>query len=303
MRITDKISYCSTAPSVVALGCFDGVHCGHASVIKKAVEIAKEKKLACIVFTFDEPPKNLFSPFPIPLITSTKKKAELIEDLGADILLSVPFTHEIAKLSPTEFAERILSEHLNASHIVCGFDYTFGAMAKGNTTFLTDFCDERKIALTVMPKLEIDGDCVSSTLIRELISEGNVERAALLLGRPYSISATVISDKGLARKLGFATANQVFDGNALMPQNGVYATIARTNGVPYRAITNVGVRPTVNGSTLCAETHIFDFCDDLYGKTLEIEFIGFIRGEKKFNSVDELRSQVLKDIETAKEIL
>lgn len=300
MRIFDKISYCSPTPSVVALGCFDGVHLGHASVIKKAVDIAKELALPCIVFTFDTPPKSFFSGKSASLITSNGKKSELISALGADILLSVPFTADIAILSPNEFAEQILVKNLNAAHIVCGFNYTFGARASGNTEFLSDFCKNRGIGLTVMPKLEVDGDCVSSSLIRELIRDGNVERAASLLGRAYSISAEVIGDKGLARKLGFATANQVFPDNTLMPKNAVYETRTTLDGAAYSAITNVGTRPTVNGKVLCAETHILDFSGDLYGKTLEIEFARFIRDERKFDSIDELRTQVINDIKAVK---
>ena len=300
MRIFDKISYCSTTPSVVALGCFDGVHLGHASVIKKAVDIAKELALPCIVFTFDAPPKSFFSGKSASLITSNEKKAELISALGADMLLSVPFTADIAILSPNEFAEQILVKNLNSAHIVCGFNYTFGARASGNTEFLSDFCKNHGIGLTVMPKLEISGECVSSSLIRELIRSGNVERAASLLGRAYSISAEVIGDKGLARKLGFATANQVFPDNTLIPKNAVYETRTTLGGNVFSAITNVGTRPTVNGTTLCAETHILDFSEDLYGKTLEIEFVRFIRDERKFDSIDELKSQVLEDIETVK---
>lgn len=301
MRTFNKISYCSSTPSVVALGCFDGVHLGHASVIKRAVEIAKKISLPCIVFTFDEPPKSLFLSEPTPLITSFKKKAELISELGVDILLSVPFTMDIARLSPIDFAQKILANNLNAAHIVCGSDYTFGSMAKGNTDTLAVFCNERKIGLTVMPKLEVDGDCISSTLIRELIADGNIERATTLLGRAYSISSEVIEDKGLARKLGFATANQVFSQKALIPLNGVYATRAIIDGIRYPAITNIGTRPTVNGDTMCAETHVLDFNDNIYGKVIEIELVKFIRNEKKFNSLNELKAQILIDIQQVRD--
>ena len=153
MRTFNKISYCSATPSVVALGCFDGVHLGHASVIRRAVEIAKKLSLPCIVFTFDEPPKSLFSSVPTPLITSPEKKTKLISELGADILVSVPFTMDIARLSPIEFAKKILEHNLNASHIVCGADYTFGSMAKGNTklsskTFIFDNLGGHRVRAT-----------------------------------------------------------------------------------------------------------------------------------------------------------
>lgn len=302
MNIATKISYSSPSPSVVALGCFDGVHLGHISVICRAVEIAKELGVPCIVFTFDEPPKNLFSAEPVPLITSATKKAELISSLGVDTLVTVPFTKEIAALSPSEFAEQILIKNLNASHIVCGFNYTFGARAQGNTAFLADFCNSRGIGLSAMPRFEIGEECVSSSLIRERISCGDVETAAKLLGRAYSISANVISDKGLARKLGFPTANQVFDRKTLMPKNAVYATRALIGDKWLPAITNVGMRPTVNGGVRCAETHVIGFSGDLYGKELEIEFVAFIRDEQKFESIEALSARVLADIETVKKM-
>ena len=302
MNIATKISYSSPSPSVVALGCFDGVHLGHVSVISRAVEIARELKIPCIVFTFDEPPKNLFSAEPVPLITSETKKAELIASLGVDTLVTFPFTKEIAALTPSEFAEQILIKNLNAAHIVCGFNYTFGARAQGNTEFLADFCKERDIGLTAMPKLEICNECVSSSLIREHIARGEVENASNLLGRAYSLCAKVISDKGLARNLGFPTANQVFDEKTLMPKNAVYATRALIGGEWLPAITNVGMRPTVNGGVRCAETHIIGFSGDLYGKELDIEFVAFIRDEQKFESIEALTTRVLRDIETVKEM-
>jgi len=300
MNTATKISYSSPSPSVVALGCFDGVHLGHVSVIRRAVEIAKELGAPCIIFTFDEPPKNLFSAEPVPLIASADRKAALISQLGVDTLVTVPFTKEIAALTPSEFAEQILIKNLNAAHIVCGFNYTFGAKAQGNTEFLSDFCKERGIGLTAIPKLEIGNECVSSSLIREHILKGEVETAAKLLGRAYSLRSKVISDKGLARRLGFPTANQVFDDKVLIPKNAVYATRALIGSEWLPAITNVGMRPTVNGNARCAETHVIGFSGDLYGKELEIEFVAFIRDEQKFESIEALTERVLRDIETVK---
>ena len=302
MNIATEISYSSPSPSVVALGCFDGVHLGHVSVIRRAVEIASGLGLPCIVFTFNEPPKNLFSAEPVPLITSASKKAELIAALGVETLVSIPFKKEIAELTSEEFAEQILIKNLHAAHIVCGFNYTFGAKARGNVEFLKSFCEKREIGITETPKLEIEKECISSSLIREYITNGNVEAAAKLLGRQYSISSEVISDKGLARKLGFPTANQVFTSGTLMPKNGVYATRARIGDKWLPAITNVGMRPTVNGAVRCTETHVIDFSGDLYGKNMEIEFITFLRDEQKFNSIEELSVRVLADIETVKKM-
>ena len=302
MNIATTISYFSPSPSVVALGCFDGVHLGHVSVIRRAVEIANDLGLSCIVFTFNEPPKNLFAAEPVPLITSESKKAELIAALGVETLVTVPFTKEIADLTPDEFAEQILVKNLRAAHIVCGFNYTFGAKARGNVEFLTDFCKKREIGITAISKLETENKCISSSLIRDHIANGEIETAANLLGRTYSISAEIISDKGLARKLGFPTANQIFTDRTLMPKNGVYATRALIDNRWLPAITNIGMRPTVNGGVRCAETHVIDFSGDLYGKDLEIEFIAFLRDEQKFDSIETLSARVLADIETVKKM-
>ncbi len=305
MKITHSIHYHTDTPTVVALGCFDGVHLGHAAVIRAAKEQADRLGIATAVFTFTEPPKNFFSPHSVPLITPPAQKEALISRIGADLLLSIPFDKEIATLSAEDFLRLVLRDRLRAAHIVCGFNYSFGARGAGNVALLESFCREKGIGLTVMPPIEADGQTVSSSLIRQAVMEGDLPTVRRLLGRNYSLCARVIDGQKLARRLGFPTLNQEIPEGVAVPRYGVYAT--RIHGVdspaPLHGITNVGMRPTVKGTLLCSETHIFDFDGDLYGKELTVEFLAFLRPEAAFSSIDKLQEQVNADIVTARAYL
>ncbi len=299
--ITKKsLDFCVDRPLVVALGCFDGVHVGHTRLISEALDIAHSKNIASAVFSFKEPPKNYFFKNSAPLLTTPNEKKRLMRSLSPDLFVCVPFDSQIASLSPEEFFENILLKKLNATHIVCGFDYRFGKGGRGNSELLTELCNKHGVGLSVIPPVMIDGLSVSSSEIRKLLGDGDVKKAAVLLGRKYSICSTVVDGQHLGRTLGFPTINQLFDKNITPLRRGVYLTKVRLGHSLYSAITNVGVRPTVDGATLCAETHILDFCGDLYGKNVRVEFVDFIRPEKKFSSVEELSAQVLSDIKAAR---
>ena len=305
MNVFHSIDYHSNTPTAVALGCFDGVHLGHASVIRGAKEQAVRLGVPLAVFTFTEPPKNFFLPHSVPLITTPEEKEELIDSLGADLLLSIPFDRTIASLSAEEFLETVLRDRLKAAHIVCGFNYSFGAKGTGNTDLLSAFCKKNGIGLTVMPPLSIDGAAISSSLIRQTIEKGDLPTVRRLLGRNYSLSGRVVDGQKLARRLGFPTVNQVLRPGLAVPRYGVYVTKIRgiEPHTDFFGITNVGMRPTVNGTQLCSETNVFDFEGDLYGKELRVEFLAFLRPEQKFDSVDDLRRQVESDITDAKAYL
>lgn len=289
-------------PCVVALGCFDGVHIGHRAVIKEAVRIATAMGMQSAVWTFSEPPKNFFVPNASPLITDPAQKADYIKSLGVDRFICVDFNADIASLSPKDFFEEIILKELHAKHIVCGFNYTFGAKGAGDTALLSKLCSEKGIELSVIPPVSLDGVAVSSSLIRSCIENGNMEYANKYLGYNYSITSKVIGGQKLARKLGFPTVNLEPKENILLPPNGVYVTRVYFDGSESElfGITNVGTRPTVRADSICAETHIFDFCGDLYEKEVCVEFLHFIRPERLFDSIEELKIQVLSDIESAK---
>ena len=292
----------SSAPSAVALGCFDGVHIGHRAVIEKAIDVAKEYGLASAVFTFSEPPRNFFAPGSVPVLTDKAEKCKRISALGVDILFCVDFTADIAALSPEEFFTEVVVKQLSARHIICGFNYTFGAKSAGNTELLSALCKEHGIGLTILDPIASDGVSVSSSLIRSYIQNGDMETVRKYLGYNYSITSKVIDGQKLARKLGFPTVNLLPPQNTILPKNGVYVSKVDFEGNERElfGITNVGMRPTVKADAICAETHIFDFDGDLYGKELCVELLHFIRAERLFDSVEELREQVCSDIAYAR---
>ena len=300
MQIFNSINYLSDTPLVVALGCFDGVHVGHSYVLNTAKRKAEELGIPFCVFAFEEPPRNFFSPNSIKLLTPKEEKLRLFEAEGADIAVCIPFDENIINVAAEAFVKNILIENMQAKYIVCGYNYTFGKKALGNTALIQSICKEQDIGLTVAENVTLDGFSVSSSAIRSLLTDGDVKSAASLLGRNYSIRGNVINGQHLARKLGFPTVNIIPHEKQLTPKNGVYLTRTSFNGTSNFGITNVGIRPTVDTNIMCAETHIFDFCADLYEKEITIEFLSFIREEQKFSSVEEMAKQVKKDIEVAK---
>ena len=284
---------------IIALGCFDGVHLGHEAVIREALRASGERSLPLSVFSFQEPPKNLFATQKVPVLTPLDEKAARIEALGADTLFCVPFDRTIAEMSAEAFFA-LLCEDLGACHIVCGFNFTFGAHGRGDTALLQSLCEQKGIGLSVLPPAMQDGEPISSSRIRAYLLEGNTEKAASLLGRPYSLTAPVEQGQHLARSFGIPTANQCFPTGQAVPRYGVYAVSACVDGRAHRGVANVGMRPTVKGHLLCCETHLFDLSADLYGKELTVEFLHFLRPEQTFDSVDALFAQIRLDIERAK---
>lgn len=303
MLVFDNFEYSSPSPCVVALGCFDGVHRGHTCVLNIARNKADELCLPLCVFAFSEPPRNFFSPASVPLLTSYEEKLELFESLGVDIAVCVPFDEKILSVQALNFVNNILIDNMKAAHIVCGYNYTFGKNAVGNSEMIQKICKEKNIGVTVTPDFVINGASVSSSLIRNIVSDGDMETAALLLGRPYSISEAVVGGQHLARKLGFPTVNIIPSQGKLTPKNGVYVSRVIFDGQKKYGITNIGMRPTVDTHIMCAETHIFDFDGDLYGKKITVEFLSFLREETKFPSVEQLAKQVEIDIEAAKKYI
>ncbi|MBE6667169.1 MAG: bifunctional riboflavin kinase/FAD synthetase [Ruminococcaceae bacterium] len=299
------IDFSLPSRSVVALGCFDGVHVAHARVIAEAKKKADELSCKCVVWTFDTPPKNFFLPTPVPLLTDAEQKKDAIRALGADILVSVPFDKRTSEISPESFFDEIIIKRLNACHIVCGFDYAFGKSGKGNVEMLQSLCSAGGIGLSVIPEVLQNGVTVSSSAIREFLLNGMPEKAASLLGRPYALRSNVINGQHLARRLGFPTVNQQIPSGMLIPQYGVYVSEILTDRSAKKlyGITNVGIRPTVGGNTPYVETHIFDFSGDLYGTEIQVGFLAFLRPERKFGSTDDLSTQVKHDIEAAKKFI
>ena len=290
-------------PVSVVLGCFDGVHEGHRQVLRAGIDAAARLNCQTAVLTFDKPVRAFFAPESVSLISSDDAKLRFFEELGVSVCISLPLTAEILSIDAREFIEKIVIEKLGAIHVSCGYNYSFGKGARGDASLLEKICKEHGIGVSVVPEYRVDGLSVSSSEIRSLISNVEVKKAAALLGYPYSIASEVVSGQRLARRLGFPTVNVLPEKDMLLPKNGVYLTRTSFDGLSYYGITNVGVRPTVDTGILCAETHMFDFEGELYGKKITTEFIEFIRPEKRFSSVEDLAAQVRDDIENAKRML
>ena len=223
--------------------------------------------------------------------------------MGVDTVLCLPLHEEIFSITAEDFISNILAGRLRAAHVVCGFNYTFGARGAGNAKFLQEYGARFGISVTTVPEFKLDGAYVSSSAVREAVTAGDMETAQAYLGRPFFLRAVVVNGQHLARKLGFPTVNITPAEGLLLPKNGVYLTRVRFDNTQKYGITNVGVRPTVNTKLMCAETHIFDFDGDLYGKEIRVEFLRFIRPEQKFPSVDDMAEQIRQDIQAAKDIL
>ena len=282
---------------VIALGFFDGVHRGHGALLRRAREVADETgALACAV-TFDHHPRDLTRGEPTPLINTHQERTTLMERYyGMDEVLVLPFDRAMMEMPWREFATHILSEQMGAIHVVAGHDYHFGYKGEGNVDRLGEICQEMGIGCTIIPPVQIDGITVSSTYIRGLITQGDMERACRYLGHPHLITGTVVHGKQLGRTLGTPTANLLLPSNILVPAFGVYATRVHLAGQTYQAVTNVGVRPTVEDThQVTVEPWILDFDGDVYGQHMEVEFYTRLRGERKFESLDALRDEILRN--------
>lgn len=282
--------------SVIALGNFDGVHKGHQELIKNAVDIAKQNGISSVVFTFANHPMNVLKGTNVVKnIIDINEKAEVLEKLGVDYMVNVKFNDFIRKSEPDFFIERFLIKNLKMKHAVCGFNYTFGYMAKGDSSLLMQKGKELGFGVTIIPELKILDETVSSTRIRKLISEGKMKEYFECVGREYRIEGKVIEGQKFGRTIGFPTVNLNLLEEFVLPLNGVYITKTYVNNIEFKSVTNVGVKPTVGSFSKNAETYIFDFKGDLYGQNVKIKFVDMLRPEMKFNSVEELTLQIKKD--------
>lgn len=286
---------------VLTIGNFDGIHLGHQSLFQKVRERAKAIKGTPMVITFHPHPAQILRPGKAPSqIVSDNYKIELIFQYGIEVILSIPFTKEFAQIPARGFIQDILVDKIGMKEIVVGYDYTFGRKREGNIHLLKELGKESGFKIHVHPPVTIGTHLVSSTRVRELITSGAMEESRLLLGRPFSLSGTIISGKGIGRSLlGFPTAN-LNPKEKLIPQRGVY--VVRTEGPEglFFGVTNVGFNPTFAGKFISVETYLFDFEGDLYGRDIKIFFLKRLRGERTFSGPETLKAQITKDIEQAK---
>ena len=283
---------------VIALGFFDGVHLGHGALLRRAAEEAKKRGCESAVFTLDRPPKEVITGIPCPLINSPEDRAELVKRLyGIDEMIMVPFDDEMRTTPWDRFVTDILVGRYGAVHLVAGHDHHFGHRNQGSPELLKEKCAELGLGCDIIPAVTLDGVTVSSTHIRKLLEEGDVETARAFLGHPHVLTQTVGHGRQLGRTIGIPTANLVAPPHVLLPKRGVYAAkITLPDGRAFGGVTNVGVRPTVNnGQDVTVEPWILDFDGDLYGQAIRVEFFRRLRDERKFESLDALRSQIETD--------
>ena len=286
---------------VLALGFFDGVHAGHATLLRRTAQRAAERGLEAAVLTFDVHPDILVSGSSIALINSPEDRQELIRrEFGIGTVLQLHFDRALMQMPWERFLDWVREEYL-AAHLVCGHDFTFGWRGEGNPRRLREYCERMGLGCDVMPEVCLDGASVSSTRIRLLLLEGRLEEANRLLGHPHVLTGTVSHGRHLGSTIGFPTANLTFAPGVLVPAHGVYVGRLELEGEEERkyAVTNVGVRPTVSDSgAVTVESYIPGYSGDLYGRKVRLEFLAFLRPERRFGSLEELQAQIGRDAES-----
>jgi len=295
--------------AVVAIGNFDGVHLGHQSILNRAKEFGIKKNLPVVVLTFNPHPTLELRPqTPMKLLMTYEEKRNQLEKLGVDFCIEEPFNAAFAATSAHDFFYEILVKRLHSKVLMVGSDFAFGRKREGNLDLLRKYCDETGVILELAAPVLLDGKVISSSLVREVLSNGQAEEAEKYLGHPFFYRGEVVHGDHRGRTIGFPTANMKCEEKfPLLP--GVYATSVFWRGKNYPSVTNIGKRPTFQGTEqlslipLKIETHVLDQNFDLYGEILEVSFHHRIREEKKFGSIDELKKQIESDVKLAKSLL
>ena len=301
MEIIDLSNYNETRfNTAIALGNFDGIHIGHQQLIKTMISKSKELGIKSSLLLFKSHTKAIIDKNKPSMITNNQQKFKIAEELGIDIVYLLDFDDKIMRLSGEEFVRDIIIDKMNGKLLVVGFDYRFGHKASGNSDYLIELGKKYDIDVVVLDPIYKDNQVVSSSIVRELITDGNMLEASNILGRAYSIIGKVIPGKNRGNKLGFPTANIKPIDNYVIPKNGVYMTNTIIDNKRYVSATNIGYNPTFDEDILKIETYILDFEGNIYGKTLEIEFIDFLRNDIKFQSKEALIEQMKIDIEIIK---
>ena len=287
---------------VIALGFFDGIHIGHGALLERTVQRAKEIGAMPSALSFDVHPDTLVFGNPVPLINSSAGRADLIRRLyGIENVIFIHFDRTVMQMPWQEFVQTLIRD-MNAAWVVVGHDFRFGWKGEGTAEKLQSYCAEHGLGCDVIPAVTLEGRVVSSTYIRTLIENGDMERANAYLGHPHTLVDTVHYGFRLGTKMGTPTINMRFPEGVIVPRHGVYAAKAiLEDGSSHMAVTNVGVRPTVSGENrVSVESFILDYSGNLYDREVRVEFYKFLRPEQKFESVDALRDQILADAETTR---
>jgi riboflavin kinase/FMN adenylyltransferase len=286
---------------VLAIGNFDGVHLGHAALIKRLAEVAAEHQLAPTVLTFEPHPREFFAPESAPArLTTLREKLELLADSGVEQAMICPFNAAFSALSPEDFIEQVLVRGCQVRHLIIGDDFRFGRGRKGDFALLQGAGQRFGFTVEAMGSVTVADERVSSSAVRKALGIGDMEHAARLLGRPYIIDGQVSHGQKLGRQLGFATANLRIKHNPL-PMSGVFAVeVSGLGDLPLPGVANLGIRPTVGGTRPLLEVHLFDFDRDIYGAHISVRFVHKLRDEQRFPNFDALKAQIAADAAAAR---
>ena len=288
--------------TVVTLGKFDGIHKGHRKLIQKALEISNKTGMKTAVFTFRVTEENKFPYMESEKITTPDERKSILEELGVDILVEYPFDTEVADTEPVDFLADVLKNKMKAAYVVVGEDWTFGRGGRGNAQTLKENGEKLGFEPVILEKETYDGRKIGSSWVREEITAGHMETVNLLLDYPYSITGVVVHGNRIGRTIGFPTANIVPDKDKILPPFGVYASKTVIDGKEeYYGISNIGVKPTISdNNAVNVETNLIGYDGNLYGSSIKVELIHFQRPEMKFESVEALKNQLVRDIEFSK---
>ena len=279
----------------IALGSFDGIHLGHMSLIKKTVELSKLNKCKSMVYTFKNHPLTIIKPkFAPKLLMTNDAKISILQSIGIDMVNLVEFNTEFMKYSPVEFITKLVNCY-NVKGIIVGFNYKFGYKDLGNITLLKQLSKKLEFELHIVKPVMYDGEIISSTRIRKLISDGNIKVANKMLIKPYFLEGLVIKGNQIGKTIGFPTINLYLEPMILFPKPGVYLSTVLIKGEKYKGITDIGTNPTFNGKRISIETYVLNFDKNIYGEKVKLFFLKFMRNEVKFDSQEELIIQLELD--------
>lgn len=304
MRVEEELDQLSPGKdTLLAVGVFDGVHLGHKYLLSQLVEQARQEGLLSGVVTFRQHPREVLSPgTELSYLTTVDQKADLLKKEGIDMVVSLSFTPELARLSAREFV-LLLKKHLRMCGLVVGPDFALGRGREGNADALRKLGHELSFSVTVLSPRIIGGEMVSSTAIRNALADGKMEKVTKLLGRPYSLQSTVTTGAGRGTGLGFPTANLEMDQRQALPPDGVYATWAYANGQAYESMTNIGRRPTFGENERNVEVFLLNYQGNLYNQEIKVDIVARLREERRFDTVDKLKAQIAEDVKRGKAIL
>ena len=303
--LKDLSTYKSNKKTFVTIGTFDGIHIGHKKVIKNLVKSASLNNATAVLLTFFPHPRMVLQKnTTLKLINTIDERIKLLENTGLDLLVIHEFTEEFAKQTALSFVKTILVNKLNISNLIIGYDHQFGKNREGNFKQLEAYGKEYNFQVQKISQQDIDNSAVSSTKIRKAIENGEIEKANRYLGYSFMLTGKIVNGKNLGKKIGFPTANlNIKESYKLIPKTGAYVVKSEIENATVFGMMNIGYRPTVSGKNQTIEIHFFDFNKDLYGKTIQIDILSYLRDEQKFESVEMLKKQLHKDKEKSQQII